>query len=218
MNEPAAQAQLISVNVGATRTFYAGKRSFESAIGKRPVAGRVVLRGVNLAGDDQADRNAHGGPDRALYAYAREDYRWWEAQLERALEPGLFGENLTVGGIDVSGALVGEEWRVGEAVLRVTSPRIPCYKLAHVVGEPDFVKRFAQAHRPGAYLAVVTEGDVAAGDRVEVTWRPPRGLALDTFTRIYFAERELAAELLEAPGMTAAWREWAQREIAERIS
>jgi MOSC domain-containing protein YiiM len=211
---PSERGLVLSVNVGVTHTFVDGTRSFTSAIGKRPVADRVPLHGVNLAGDEIADPNAHGGPDRVAYAYAAEDYAWWERELGRALPYGLFGENLTTRGIDVSGATVGTEWRVGNAVLRVTSPRIPCFKLAHVVGERDFVKRFAQAHRPGAYLALVREGDVGAGDEVEVLSRPERGLALDRFTRIYFGGRERLPELLAAPYMTVAWREWAERELA----
>jgi MOSC domain-containing protein YiiM len=205
---------VLSVNVGVTRTFVAGTHSFTSAIGKRPVAHRVALRGVNLAGDEIAAPDVHGGPDRVAYAYAAEDYEWWERELGRPLAHGLFGENLTVRGLDVSGATIGEEWRIGSAVVRVTSPRIPCFKLAHVVGEPAFVKHFAHAHRPGAYLAIVTEGDVGAGDAVEVLSRPERGLALDEFTRIYFGARERLPELLAAPHMTDAWRAWAERELA----
>ena len=211
-----AHGRLVSVNVGATQTFTDGKRMFTSAIAKRPRDGRVALRGVNLAGDDQADRQAHGGPDRALYAYASEDYAWWEGELGRPLAPGLFGENLTLRGIDVNGAVVGEQWRVGNAILRVTSPRIPCYKLAHVVGETDFVKRFAAALRPGAYLAIVEEGDVGAGDGVEILTKPSRSVTLADFAHVYFSDHARIAELLDVPGMTDAWRAWAAERAAAR--
>jgi MOSC domain-containing protein YiiM len=121
---------IVSVNTGAVRTVERGGKRITTGIFKEPAAGRVRLRGVNLDGDDQADRGVHGGPDRAAYAYAAEDYDWWERELGRACAPGTFGENLTTRGIDVSGALIGERWRVGSAVVAVTSPRVPCYKLA----------------------------------------------------------------------------------------
>jgi MOSC domain-containing protein YiiM len=158
---------VVSVNVARKALIVTERRRFTTAIRKRPIATeRAALGDDRVAGDDQADNESHGGPDRAVYAYACEDYAWWEAQLGRPLPPGLFGENLTLTGIDVNGAAIGERWRVGDAILRVTSPRIPCYKLAHVVGEPDFVKRFAQAHRPGAYLAIEREATIGGGDAV----------------------------------------------------
>jgi MOSC domain-containing protein YiiM len=215
MNEPNA-GEVVAVNVGRVHVLTDGRRSFSSAIGKRAIEGAVSLRGIGLAGDDIADRNNHGGPDRAIYAYATEDYAWWSSELGRDLRYGLFGENLATRGIDVSGALVGERWRVGETELRVTSPRIPCFKLAHAVGDSDFVKRFAAADRPGAYLAVEREGAIAAGDRIEILERPARGLSLARFVHIYFTERDRAAEFLDAPHMTDDWRAWAERELETR--
>ena len=206
-----ANGRVTSVNTGRSRTFADGTRVFASAIAKRSRTGRVPARGVNLDGDDQSDRDAHGGPDRAIYAYAAEDYDWWEEQLGRPLAAGLFGENLTLRGVDVSGAVIGERWRVGDAILRVTSPRIPCYKLAHVVGDAEFVKRFAAALRPGAYLAIDFEGEIAAGDGVEVVTKPERSVTLATFTNIFFNRHDRAAELLAAPGMTDDWRAWATK-------
>src|SRR5919205_1072755 len=125
-----AVARVISVNVGTPREVDTGRRIVRTAIWKHPVEGRVPVRGVNLAGDDQADRSVHGGPDKAVYAYAAEDTEWWERELGRQLGPGTFGENLTVRGLDVTGALIGERWRIGTALLEVTAPRIPCWKLA----------------------------------------------------------------------------------------
>ena len=121
---------VLSVNVGAVRDFEYHGRPAKSAIWKSPVEGRVAVRGVNLAGDDQADRGPHGGPDKAVYAYAVEDYRWWEEQLGRSLAFGEFGENLTTEGMDVSGARVGEQWQVGTTVLEVSEPRVPCWRFA----------------------------------------------------------------------------------------
>jgi MOSC domain-containing protein YiiM len=124
----------------------------------------MALRGVNLHGDDQADPNVHGGPDKAVYAYAVEDTEWWEAQLGA----GAFGENLTVHGIPVSEAVIGERWLGGSAVREVAQPRLPCFKLGLRMGDPRFLKRVAAADRPGAYLRVVSEGDIGAGDQIDV--------------------------------------------------
>ncbi len=201
---------IVSVNAGAVRSVAHGGELVTTGIFKEPVAGRVRLRGVNLDGDDQADRGVHGGPDRAAYAYAAEDYDWWRGELGRACEPGTFGENLTTRGIDVSGALIGERWRVGSAVVRVTSPRVPCYKLAMKMDDPTFVKRFAAALRPGAYLAIVEEGDVAAGDGVEIVHRPGHALTLAEMTRIYFFERDRIGELVDVEDVPVAWRDWAR--------
>ncbi len=187
-----------------------GGELITTGIFKEPVAGRVRLRGVNLDGDDQADRTVHGGPDRALYAYASEDYDWWSGELGRACAPGTFGENLTTRGIDVNGALIGERWRVGSAVVQVTSPRVPCYKLAMKMNDPKFVRRFAAALRPGAYLAIVEEGDVAAGDGAEIVHRPTHALTLTEMTRIYFFERHRIGELVDVAELPASWRDWAR--------
>jgi MOSC domain-containing protein YiiM len=200
---------LTSVNVGAVRAVpYAGKE-VTTAIFKEPVAGPVAVRGVNLDGDDQADRSVHGGPYQAVYAYAAEDYDWWATTLGRPMVPGQFGENLTTKGVDVNGALVGERWRVGSTVLRVTIPRVPCFKLGLKMGDPQFLKQFAEALRPGSYLSIVSEGRVAAGDAIEVIWRPAHRLTIRDAARIRLFDRDRASELL-VPEMQASWREWAR--------
>jgi MOSC domain-containing protein YiiM len=207
--------RVLSVNVSPVRSVEMRGKSVTTGIYKIPVAGRVPLRGVNLRGDDQADRNAHGGPDRAVYAYASEDYRWWEASLERTLDAGTFGENLTLAGVDVSGALIGERWRAGGTLLQVTAPRVPCFKLAHVMGDPAFVKRFAQALRPGTYLSVVEEGEIASGDAVEVTVKPRHVLTVAEMTHIYFNDRSRLSELL-VPELPHEWRTWVEEQMAKR--
>ena len=199
---------LLAVNVSGIRTVEYRGDTVTTGIFKTPVAGRVPIAGINVRGDDQADRQNHGGEMRAAYAYAQEDYAWWEQALGRALDPGKFGENLTLRGVNVTGALVGERWRVGTCELRVTSPRVPCYKLAMTMDDPAFVKRFAQALRPGAYLAIVKEGHVAAGDEVEVLWKPPHTLTLEEMTRIYLFEQHRGGELL-VPELPEHWRQWA---------
>ncbi|MFN2451862.1 MAG: MOSC domain-containing protein [Candidatus Dormibacteria bacterium] len=212
LSSPAGR--LRSVNVGQVRTLRTAKRQVPSAIVKAPVPGRVAVRGVNLAGDDQADRRYHGGPDQVLYAYAAEDYAWWEAELGRPLAPGTFGENLTVEGIEVSGALIGESWRVGRVRVQVTGPRIPCFKLAARLGDPLFVKRFLAARRTGAYLRVLEEGDLAADDPVTVLSRPGHGV---TVTGVVDAStgRLPAESVLAAPELASSWRSWAEQRRAQ---
>jgi MOSC domain-containing protein YiiM len=169
---------VISLNVGLAREIEWRGELVSTGIWKHPVPGRVQLRGVNFAGDDQADRTVHGGPDKAVYAYAREDYDYWRDTDGMPVEPGLFGENLTVEGLDLSSAIVGEQWAVGSAILEVAQPRLPCYKLGIRVGDPRFLKRFLAAGRPGAYLRVVREGDVGSGDDIRVVSRPTHGVTL----------------------------------------
>jgi MOSC domain-containing protein YiiM len=188
---------VLSVNVGRPAEFRAG-RARRSAIVKTPVDGRVAVRGVNVDGDDQADRRVHGGPDQAVYAYARESYDWWEGEMDRSFADGFFGENLTTQGIDVDGSLIGDVWRVGTTLLQVTSPRVPCLKLQTRVGEPKFVKRFAAAARPGAYFRILEEGELAAGDAIELVSRPSHGVTLLRMNEILMFDKADRAELLAA--------------------
>lgn len=197
-----------SVNVGRPVTVEWNGRMVTTAIAKEPVDGRVRVAGVNVAGDDQADRSVHGGTSKAVYAYAAEDYAWWAERLGAPVPPGMFGENLTLEGLDLSAALVGERWRVGSAVLVVTEPRIPCYKLGIRMGDQGFVRLFRQAGRPGAYLAIAEPGEVAAGDAVDILERPDHGVTVGLIERAFHADRSLAPRLLAAP-LSEAWREWA---------
>ena len=201
--------KVLSVNVGGVREFDYNGRPAKSAIWKSPVFGRIAARGVNLAGDDQADRKAHGGPDKALYAYAIEDTRWWEKEIGRALAYGEFGENLTTEGIDANNALVGERWQIGTTVLEVSEPRIPCWRLGVRMDDKMFPRRFTEALRPGAYLRLVVEGDVGAGDEIRVVERPAHDLTIRDVFRIYTRDREEVERLLAVPQMSESWTRWA---------
>jgi MOSC domain-containing protein YiiM len=161
-------ASVLSVNLARPGTVRWRGKDVPTGIFKEPVEGPVRARGDSLEGDHQADRRVHGGGAKAVYAYAREDYEWWEAELGRELPPGTFGENLTLSGVDVTGAEPGERWRVGGALLEVTEPRLPCFKLGVKMDSLRFLKQFTAAGRPGKYLRIVEEGDVQAGDAVEV--------------------------------------------------
>ncbi|MFZ2015273.1 MAG: MOSC domain-containing protein [Nocardioides sp.] len=148
-----------------------------TGIDKRPVEGPVRVEPLGVVGDSILDTAHHGGLDQAVYAYALEDQQWWTDELcdelTRPITPGSFGENLTVSGIAVNEARPGERWAVGSVVLEVVYPRTPCSTFAGFMGLPHWVKRFAQAERPGAYLRVVTPGELRAGDEVEVSPGPP---------------------------------------------
>src|SRR5262245_6543422 len=203
------RGKVLSVNVGLPRAFAYNGRRARSAIWKSPVAGRVAARGVNLVGDDQADRRAHGGPDKAVYAYAGEDLSWWAQELGRPLQYGELGENLTTEGIEVNRARVGERWAIGTTVLEISEPRVPCWRLGVRMSDPLFPRRFTAALRPGAYLRILVEGEVGAGDEIQVLERPDHELTLRDILRIYAFDRQEVGRLLAIPGMSESWRTWA---------
>jgi MOSC domain-containing protein YiiM len=207
--EEMAVARLISVNVGLPREVDTGRRIVETAIWKAPVEGRVGVRHDNLEGDRQADLTVHGGPDKAVYAYAIEETRMWEEELDRELGPGDFGENLTTEGVDVSGAVLGEQWRIGTTLLEVVQPRLPCFKLGLKMGDPMFLKRFALASRPGAYLKILEEGELGAGDPVEVDLggRPEHGVSVRLVSDAMLVDHSLIARAQEAPQLISSLRE-----------
>jgi MOSC domain-containing protein YiiM len=212
--DEAHTGHLVSVNVARPRQVRWHGRTVTTAIGKQPVGGRVRAADVNLDGDDQADRRVHGGPTKAVYAYAIEDYRWWEGELGAPLGPGTFGENLTVAGVDLTAAVVGERWRVGTATLRVTEPRIPCFKLGIRMKDAAFVDRFANAGRPGTYCAIEQPGEVGAGDTIDVVHRPDHGLTVGTVERAYHGSTEALPLLADLEDLSESWRDWARRRIA----
>jgi MOSC domain-containing protein YiiM len=175
----ASAARLTAVNVVHAIRPGAGR---DTAIDKRPVLGPVAVGELGLAGDRQCDAHHHGGPDRALYAYAGEDAAWWAAELDREIPPGLLGENLTTRGLDVTGARIGERWRIGEpgrgVLVEVRLPRTPCENLSMRMGDPAFHRRFARSGRVGAYLKVLEAGSVEVGDRIVVEDRPDHELTI----------------------------------------
>jgi MOSC domain-containing protein YiiM len=200
---------VLSVNVGSIREVSRDGDPVRTAIWKSPVSGPVTLRGVNVAGDDQADRKVHGGPDKAVYAYAMEDYEFWAATEKFTVHPVLFGENLTVQGIDLAAAVIGERWRIGSALLEVAQPRLPCFKLGIRVGDPEFPKRFESALRTGAYLRIIEEGVLQAGDQIQIVDRPTHGVTIRHLAECVADHSKLPA-ILAAPQLPANWRKHAQ--------
>ncbi|MFJ9663901.1 MOSC domain-containing protein [Streptomyces sp. NPDC101219] len=200
--------RLLSVNLGRPQPVaYTSQPDGLTGIDKRPVDGPVRVSapgpkgvgGSGLAGDAVCERRHHGGDDQAVYAVAREDLDEWERTLGRALPDGSFGENLTTEGIDVSGALIGERWGIGEqVVLEVTSGRIPCRTFQGHLGEKGWVKRFTERGAPGAYLRVVRPGEIRAGDPVRIVHRPDHEVTVALQFRAVTTERTLLPRLLAA--------------------
>jgi MOSC domain-containing protein YiiM len=200
--------RLASVNIGVRRvTRYADGPGGQTGIDKRPVAGRVAVRTTGVAGDFIGNRRVHGDADKAAYAYAREDAAWWAAELGREIGPGRFGENLTTEGIDVTGAVIGERWAVGTALLEVSQPRIPCATFAGFWDVPDLINRFTAHGAPGAYLRVVRDGEVETGDSIEVVHRPGHGLTVGETFRALTTSPDLLTGLLRASELPASTRE-----------
>jgi MOSC domain-containing protein YiiM len=206
-------SSVLSVNVAQIREIPRQGRMVPTGIWKLPVEGRVAVRGVHIEGDEQADRAVHGGPHKAVYAYAREDIDWWQDELGRELPNGVFGENLTVRGLDLGAALIGERWRVGSAVLEVSEPRFPCWKLGVRFDDPKMLKRFAAARRPGTYLRIAEEGELQAGDSVEVISRPDHDLTIAAFAHAFLGDRSQLGRLL-IPEVSQGWREWVAEQAA----
>jgi MOSC domain-containing protein YiiM len=216
-------ATVISVNLAVPRPSPAASVGV-TGIDKQPAAGPVQVRapgpkgtglGSGLVGDRVFDAAHHGGDDQAVYAYAREDLDAWEAELGRTLPSGVFGENLTTSGLDVTGALIGERWRVGhQVVLEVADPRIPCRTFAEWMAEQGWVKRFTVRAVPGAYLRVVVPGEIRAGDPVVVISRPEHDVTVGVTFRALTNEPELLPRLVDVVALPEETRKLAARRTA----
>ena len=202
--------RVVSVNVGLPRAVAWRGKTVTTAIFKEPVAGRVALRSLNLDGDRQADLTVHGGLEKAVYAYPVEHYPYWRTELaDAALAYGAFGENLTTEGLREDAVHVGDRFRIGSTEMLVTQPRLPCYKLGIRFGRADMVKRFLASGRTGFYLAVLREGEVGAGDAIQLVARDELGVSIAEVTRLYVGEHpdhEALRRAIRAPALPASWR------------
>ncbi len=210
---------LASINVGRAQSFDLGERKLRSAILKSPIAGRVELQPLGVAGDQQADRRFHGGPEKAVYLYALEHYPFWQSALKCvALPPGTFGENLTIEGWpDLEGELhVGDELAIGDpqhgARVQLTTPRQPCWKLEARMGLPGFAKAFLESGRIGIYARVSRPGAIGVGDAVAVVTRSPQSATVrDLIAALHLEDRAAAQRVLADDALDAALRrkvEW----------
>ncbi|WP_040392123.1 MOSC domain-containing protein [Catelliglobosispora koreensis] len=220
-----ATVRILSVNLAVPEVSNA-KDVGMTGINKRPVDYPVLVRppgpkttGLHsgLVGDQIFDIKHHGGDDQAVYAYAREDLDWWETEVGQQIPGGKFGENLTTAGVDVNGALVGEQWRIGsQLILQATSPRIPCATFQAKMAVPQWVKRFTAGARPGAYLRVVQAGEVRADDPVEIVHRPDHHMTIEKFFRAWTLEPSLLDELAAVPELDEETRAYALKRAAAR--
>ena len=202
--------RVLSVNVGMPREVEWKGSTVSTAIFKEPVTGKVRLRKLNLDGDAQADLTVHGGPDKAVYAYASEHYADWEAKLGRNVQPAAFGENLTTEGLFEDRVHIGDEFLVGTARLAVTQFRIPCYKLGIRFGDPGMVKAFLRAGLPGIYFAVIEQGAIGAGDAIELVHTDERMITVREMLRLILDRHAPEADLrrlIEIPALAAVWRD-----------
>jgi len=206
---------VISINVGRPRELSSGRRTVRTSIRKVPVSGRVRIRRLNVAGDQQSDLNVHGGIDKAVYAYPSEHYSYWARELDGvALSRGSFGENFTISGLLEDAVHIGDVLRIGSAELTVTQPRIPCFKLGMRFERPDMAKRFLDSHRTGFYLRVSLEGDAEAGDAITIVSRDRAGIAVVDIVRAKFgrdaaghADQELLRRASALTALPSTWRD-----------
>ena len=204
--------KIISLNVGMPRIVEYNGEPVATGIFKEPVRGPVILRTLNLDGDRQADLSVHGGIRKAIYGYPAEHYEFWRRELpEMDLPYGMFGENFTTEGLFEDKLNVGDRFRVGKAELMVTEPRLPCYKLGIKFGRVDIIKRFLQSRRTGFYFAVLKEGEVKAGDEIELVSRDENNITVSDITRLYAFEkedRETLRRVVKLEALSESWREY----------
>ena len=209
--------KLISLNVGLPRIVESNGQSVTTGIFKDPKQGPVMLRTLNLDGDRQADLKVHGGVSKAVYGYPVEHYKFWRRELPNMELPfGMFGENFTTEGLFEDKLNVGDRFRIGEAEVMVTEPRLPCYKLGIKFGRTDILRRFLQSRRTGFYFAVVNEGEVQAGDEIELLSRDGNNITIADITRLYAFEKDDVDTLRRAVKLEAlseSWREYFQKQI-----
>jgi MOSC domain-containing protein YiiM len=214
-----ASARIVSVNAGReVEASWAGTLG-RTAISKRPLRGPAQVGLLGLDDDEQADKAHHGGTEQAIYAYAREDLDWWAARLGRELPSGQFGENITTVGVDVTGAVVGEVWRLGDVVLQVTSPRVPCTVFRNWMDERGWVKTFREAGRPGAYLRVLRPGLLAAGEEIERISRPVDSVSVaDALEAFYRRDVDMVRLMIAVPGHSRKLDDLPEEWLSARLS
>ncbi len=211
--------KLVSVNVGLPRLLAWGGATFKTGIFKHAVPGRITLRTTNLDGDRQADLSVHGGVNKAVYGYPSEHYEAWNAELpDPARTWGAFGENFTTEGMLETDVSIGDRYRIGSAVVRVTTPRLPCFKLAAKFQRDDIIERFVRSGRCGYYFSVIEEGEVGAGDEFELLGREDPTLTIAEVNRLYTAKspgRESLQRSLHVKTLPESWRDRFRARLAE---
>ncbi len=209
--------KVISLNVGLPEFVMRNGEPVSTAIFKKPVSGRVRLRTLNLDGDRQADLSVHGGPSKAVYAYPSEHYEYWKKELpDMELPWGMFGENFTSAGLSEAELNIGDKLSIGTALVMITEPRMPCYKLGLKFGRSDIIKRFLASERTGFYFAVLQEGEVGAGDPFEVIEKDAHDVRVSDITRLYVHEKhnvDLLRRAIEVEALPEGWRSYFQNQL-----
>ena len=209
--------KIVSLNVGRPRLVMRNDEPVSTGIFKQPVSGRVMLRTLNLDGDGQADLTVHGGPQKAVYLYPSEHYAFWKRELpDMDLPWGIFGENFTAGGILEKETHIGDRFRVGSAEVMVTQPRMPCYKLGIRFGRTDIIRRFLVSERTGFYFSVLKEGEVGAGDEIELIEKNTSGVRVVDVTRLYSSEKDnvdLMQRAIATESLPDSWRDYFRKRI-----
>jgi len=209
--------KLLSVNVGLPREIEWNGRIVRTSIFKEPVIGRVRVTRLNVDGDQQSDLTVHGGPDKAVYAYPSEHYRFWRSELaDMDLAWGIFGENFTTDGLGEDTLHIGDRLRVGSAEFVVTQPRMPCFKLGIRFNRSDMVKRFLQSGRTGFYLAVAIEGEIAAGDSIELLERDEHNITVADIVNLYREDatnQDMLRRASKLPSLPNSWREYFRKRL-----
>ena len=212
--------KLISVNVGLPRDVIWKGLTVTTGIFKEPVTGSVRLRKLNLDGDRQADLAVHGGPEKAVYAYPSEHYAYWRSELARTELPwGMFGENFTTDGMPEDETNIGDTFRIGSALVMVTQPRMPCYKLGLKFERDDMLKRFLNSLKSGFYFSVLEEGEVAAGDEIKLVARDRNNITVEDITKLYSTEKGndvLKRRAIEVEALPESWRNYFSKQLSNR--
>ena len=205
-------AKVLSINIA--KQIHTGEwtgSEGRTGIDKEPVSGAIEFKDNSVAGDSVIDRKAHGGYDKAVYAYAIEDTKWWEGVIGRELRHGSFGENLTVQGIDLNASLIGERWSIGSVILEVSEPRIPCRVFAGFWDRPTLIKEFTDARRSGTYLRIIKEGEISAGDEIKVISKPDHKISVLDIFEAKAGAREKIQEIVKVSELSAKYLEWAKK-------
>jgi MOSC domain-containing protein YiiM len=213
--------KLISINVGLPRIVTVNGDPVSTGIFREPVAGRVMLRTLNLDGDRQADLSVHGGPSKAVYVYPSEHYDYWKRELPgMKLSWGMFGENFTSAGLFESDVNIGDRFSVGSAAVMATEPRMPCYKLGIKFGRADMVKKFLASERTGFYFAVLQEGEVGAGDPIELIETTEHSVRVSDITRLYSRDKHnlgLLRRAVEVEALPESWKSYFHQRIDKLV-
>ncbi|HEV8482482.1 MAG TPA: MOSC domain-containing protein [Blastocatellia bacterium] len=212
--------KLISLNVGLPREVVSQGKLVTTGIFKDPITGPIMVRTLNIDGDQQADLSVHGGIDKAIYAYPAEHYEYWRGELPGIDLPwGMFGENFTIEGLLEDSAYIGDHYRIGELEVVITQPRLPCYKLGIRFGRADMIKKFLASRRTGFYFAVKREGIVKAGDSLEFLGRDQQEISVADITRVYAFERDdlkTIEQAMNVESLPESWKGYFQHQIEKQ--